>query len=419
VDGRSVFIALATAAAIIVVKRLSHKLPAAAVVIGGATLLSAWLGLDTQGLRVVRDIAPIEGGLPSLSYPDLTLVVKLIPVAVAVTLLSLVESTSVARSIAGRTGQRLNLSTEFTGEGVANLLAAFFGGYPTTGSLSRSALNEREGATSRLAGFFSGLFVLIAVFGFGSTLNYTPTASLAGLLLVVAVGLVDRPHIARIFRSTKSDRIAFLTTLAGTFFLHLDQAIYVGVGISLVLFLRQARMLAIRDLVIDSGGRLREAAPSGRPSSDPDALPDSGSTYCDQVQCINVEGSVFFGAAGELQTALDDVAQNLNIQVLVIRLKRARNMDVTTVDVLLDFARQWRSGGRHVLLVGMLPGFDAYLRKTGAVDELGSDNVFPQQTDHWFSALEDALTRAYELVGEDHTCDPCNLEEWLHHRGVT
>lgn len=416
-DPLSVGMALGTVVAIRTLWWINRQLPASSLVVAIAVALTWSLGLDAEGLAVVRDISPIEASLPPLSLPDLSLVTPLLPVAVAVTLLSLVESTSVARSIAGRSGQRLDLSVEFTGEGLANLTSAFFGGYPTTGSLSRSAINEREGAISRLAGVLSGGLVLLAVLLLGPLLNYIPIASLAGLLLVVATNLIDRHHIRQIFRSDWPDRFAFLGTLAGCFFLHLDQAIYLGVGISLVLYLRQARLLSVRDLVVDEGGRLREASSRTRQHT-PQGFHQPDLRYCRSVHVLNVEGSVFFGAAGELQAALDNVAVNPDVRVLVIRLKRARNMDITTLGVLLDFAIHWQRSGRHLLLVGMLGRLQRYLERTGASQLVGDDNLFPQRPDHWFVALEDALERAYVLAGRDHGCEDCALQAWVRNRGV-
>jgi len=338
---------------------------------------------------------------------------------VAITVLSLVESTSVARSIAGRSGQKLNLSAEFTGEGLANLASSFFGGYPTTGSLSRSALNEREGAKSRLAGVFSGILVLLGILSLGPLINYTPISALAGLLMVVAAGLIDVQHIRRVICSHLGDRLSFFATIAGTLFLHLDQAIYLGVGISLITFLRRARLLAIRDLVIDSNGRLREVSGRNR-QREASGFTQPGVRYCRHIHVLNLEGSMFFGASGELASALDDVLINEDIKVIILRLKRIRHLDITSIDTLLRVVAQLQREGRHCLLVGMRDGNVRYLKQVGAIDTLGEENLFPSQPTYWFVALEDALTRALELIenGGAHEIES-PYGEWLQTRGVS
>ena len=175
--------------------------------------------------------------------------------AFACTVLSLVESSAVARSVAADTRQRLQLSVEFTGQGLANIAAGLFGGYPTSGSLARTAINHQFGAQNALQRHYGwhhdALNPLVV-----SVVNETPMAALAGLLLVVASDLVKTDRIRQTLNSNWSDRISFIGTLLGTWVLTLDQAIYVW---PLVLFLRQARVVNIRQLTITEDKSLVES----------------------------------------------------------------------------------------------------------------------------------------------------------------
>ncbi len=412
-DSLSVGVALGTAALIVALKRWLPRAPAALLALTAATLATSVFGLGDHGLRTVADLAPIEASLPPLTMPDLGLVPTLLPLAVAVMVLCMVESTSVARDIASRSGQRLNISVEFTGEGLGNLMAAFTGGYPVTGSLSRSALNEREGARTRMAGVLSGVFVLGSVVLLGPALGHIPIAGLAGLLLVIAWNLVDVPEIRGVLRSHNGDRLAFAATLLGTFVLHLDQAIYLGIGISLIMVLRRARLLRFRDVALDAEGRIREVARRERGIGAP--IPE-GVRYCRTVHVLNVEGSLFFAATGELQAAVDDILNSENVQILILRLKRVRNLDRTSVAELCHIATSMEQRGGRLLLVGMSPATTAYLHRAGAANKIGEENLFASRPGHWFEALEHALRRALELVGE-HACGTdCPYEAWVDHR---
>ncbi len=411
-DVLSVAIALGTAATIVLLKRFLPRAPAAIIALGLATVVSMFLGSATS-LRTVADLAPIGASFPPVTMPDLALLSELLPLAVAVMVLSVVESTSIARTIATRSGQRLDISVEFTGEGLGNIVAGFFGGYPVTGSLSRSSLNEREGARTRMAGVLSGLMVLVSLVLLGPALGHIPIAALAGLLLVVAARLIHVGEILTTLRSHSGDRIAFAATLLGTFVLHLDQAIYLGVGISLVMVLRRARLLRFRDLVIDAQGHIREVARRVRGVHAP--IPE-GVRYCASVHVLNVEGSLFFAAAGELQLAVEDVLRQEDIQVLVLRLKRVRNLDVTSVRELINVAATMGQRGGKLLVVGVSPGSMSYLGRTGAMEVLGQENLFPTRDDHWFAALEDALRASLDRVG-DHGCgEDCPYQGWLSDR---
>jgi sulfate permease, SulP family len=396
----SVTVAACTVLAIIGVRRLSkrtrRRLPAAIIAMVAATGTSVGFDLEAYGLAVLGDLAPIPLGFPPVGLPPLDAWMALLPAAIACTVLSLVESSAVARSIASRSGQRIEPSTEFFGQGLANVAAGLFGGYPVSGSLTRSELNARTGAKSRLAGVLTGVFMLAIVLFFAPLLEHVPVASLAGLLLVVAYDLIDPARIRRTLHTSKADATALLATMIGTWTLSLDTAIYLGVGISLVLFLRKAKLLVVRELVVGDDGLLREDDFVSRRTDD----------QCRRIRLLHVEGSLFFAAAGELQTMLDDAARPEWVRVVVLRLKRARGVDMTTAGVLERFARKLQAQQRHLLLVGMNAETMKVLTRAGVVDVVGDDNLFPTR-DRWFGALDAARARAVSLCGQD--CGSCPL----------
>ena len=182
-------------------------------------------------------------------------------------------------------------------------------------------------------------------------------------------------------------------TLIGTWALRLDQAIYLGVAVSVISYLYRARMLTVHPMVFDEAGRLHELAPD-----DPHVAPWS----CPKVRLINVEGQLFFGAASELADAIDEVLRETRVEVVILRLRRARGLDVTALSVISGAAERLAAEGRHLLLVGAGPRTTALLRRTGVAHELGADHVYPT-TLGWFEATDTALHKALELVG-DHGC---------------
>jgi SulP family sulfate permease len=386
----SLALGLGTAALMFGLRRLDKRIPGAIVVMVLGIALSWALGLSERGFQVVRDLSPIPPSLPPLTMPDWGAMDALVPVAVATTVLSLVESSSVARSIAATTGDKLDANKEFVGQGLANLVAGFTGGYPVSGSLSRSALNHAAGARTRLSGVLSGVFVLGLVLLLGPVLDLTPVASLAGLLLVVAWDLMNWARMRLTLKAGWGDALAFLGTLVGTWALELDKAIYLGVFISVAMFLRRASLLAVSEIAVDERGRLREVKPDPRRSY----------RRNERVRLLHVEGSLFFGAAGELRSALEDAMAPPELRVLVVRVKRARALDVTAAAVLMDAARTLQGQGRHLILVGMREGMMARLVAMGAVEVFGRDNLFPSQ-ELWFGAMDRAIERGLDLAEED------------------
>ncbi len=397
-DWLALTVALSTVAAVIVLRRLKRalpfRLPTPIVVMTAALLSVVALDLDARGLRVIADLAPIQRGLPRPSLPSFRGFAELLPVAIAISVLSLIESSAVARSIAARTGQRLDASTDFFGQGLSNLAASVFGGYPVSGSLSRSALNERAGAKSRWAGVLTGCFMIGVLLLVGPMLDRTPIAALAGLLLVVAYDLVDVKKIRQTVRASPGDALAFVATLLGTWLLSLDVAIYLGVGLSLVLHLRQARLLVARDLVVHEDGLLVERSLGTMTGA------------CTRVRILHVEGRLFFAAAGELQTLLDEALRADSLRVLIVRLKRAPGLDASTAAVFASAAEAARLNGKSLLLAGMGPGAMRVLERSEAARAIGAENLFPAQN-RWFAALDAARQRALGLAGGP--CEQCPL----------
>ncbi|MGE0679306.1 MAG: SulP family inorganic anion transporter [Candidatus Binatia bacterium] len=398
----AVTFACGTVVIVLLLRWVDRRMPGSLIVMVVSIGADSMLHLHAHGLRVVADIAPIPAGLPPLTVPSVQYWGTLAPAALACAVLSLVESSSVARALAARTGQQLDMAAEFAGQGLANLAAAFSGGYPVSGSLSRSALNQQAGAESRLSALFCGLLMLAVLLILGPVVGRTPVASLAGLLLVLANDLVDRQQIRMTLQGTMSDRAAFVATTVGTWVLPLDQAIYLGVGMSIILFLRRARLLTIREMTISEKRRFREI--------DPDANETGRS--CSAIRIMNLTGPLFFAAAGELQSLLDRFLSDSRLRVLILRLRQADAVDVTTASVLEATAAKLAREGKTLLLLGVRPATMQLLERTGVAERLGREHLFPAQAG-WFTAMEVALRRALALAGA-HACGAtCPLAEYV------
>jgi SulP family sulfate permease len=263
-------------------------------------------------------------------------------------------------------------------------------------------LNYQAGAQSRLSAAFCGLIMLVILLFLGPVVARTPVASLAGLLLVLANDLIDRERIRMTLRGTTGDRAAFLATVIGTWTLPLDKAIYLGVGISLVLFLRRARLLTAREMAIGEKGRFREI----------DVEMGAVGRSCAAIRILNLSGPLFFAVAGELEHALDRFLKDPDLRVLILRLRQAQDIDVTTASVLETTTKRLRGEGKTLILLGLRPPISALLERTSIAEQIGRENLFPAQSG-WFTAMELALRRALTITGE-HSCGThCLLAEYV------
>ncbi|MSQ48317.1 MAG: SulP family inorganic anion transporter [Deltaproteobacteria bacterium] len=392
----------ATLVTVVTLRRINRRIPASIIAMGLSIVVSEVFACHAHGLRLVADLAPIPVGLPPFTIPRFEHWTVLLPAAVACAVLSLMESSSVARALASQSGQRLDMAAEFTGQGAANIAAAFFGAYPVSGSLGRSMLNYQAGARSRLSAAFCGLIIILVLLFLGPVVGRTPVASLAGLLFVLVNDLIDRERIRMTLKGTTGDRAAFLATLIGTWTLPLDKAIYLGVSISLVLFLRRARLLTAREMEIDGKGRFREI----------NAEAGEVGHSCAAIRILNLSGPLFFAVAGELEHALDGFLKDPNMRVLILRLRQAQDVDVTTASILGATAKRLRSEGKTLILLGLRPAISALLEQTRIAEQVGRENLF-SALPVWFTAMEFALRRALAITGE-HSCGAhCPLADYV------
>jgi SulP family sulfate permease len=402
----SVGLALGAIAIILGIRAWRPKAPASVVAMVVGAVLVQLTHLDDGGVRLIRDLGSTSDVSMWPVLPPMTGLAELAPIALAATVLSLVESSSVGRALAVQSGQRLDTSVDFVGLGMANVASSFFGGYAVSGSLSRSVLNARNGAMSRASGLLAGVWMLGMLAVALPWIALVPIPVLAGVLMVVAADLVALDRIRAILRSGWGGRVAFAATLFGTWLFRLDHAIYLGVTISIVLFLRNARLLTVRELAVGESGRLREI--------DPEQTDETVRTSR-AVRVLHVEGALFFGAANELRDAVERVATERGVHAVVLRMKRTQGLDYTTAAAITDLARAMRGRGQHLILVGMREDTADMLRRVGFVEEAGDSSFYPSRP-RWFEAMDAALTEALRRTADAHTDDDCPLHDYLERR---
>jgi SulP family sulfate permease len=216
-------------------------------------------------------------------------------------------------------------------------------------------------------------------------LEWIPIPSLAALIMWLSLKLVDRKQLRVAILSTYSDALVFVTTFAAAIFLRLDSAIYLGVLVSMALFLRKASHPKLMEFEFDEQGRFRPVAQG----SDADSP---------QVSIVHVEGELFFGAAETIQEEIWRSVDRDRTRVVVLRLRNAQNLDATGVMVLEQLIRDLRGMKIHVLISGTSPEIDRVVMRSGLDKTLGAENYFPSRG-NFLDATRRAVIRANEIVG--------------------
>ncbi|MEX0655861.1 MAG: SulP family inorganic anion transporter [Phycisphaeraceae bacterium] len=352
----------------------------AIAVTGGIVYLAGWTGGELTLIPEIPQTLPTPA-LPSFSVSDFE---NILPGAMALALLGLMEAYAIGKGLANKTNTQIDANHELFGQGITNFLSSFLACIPGSGSFGRSGLNHYAGARTTFAGIYSAGCVLIIFLIFAPAAEYVPLTAIAAVLFVIAGGLIDWPYIRRLLYSQRADAVVCLGTLGATLTLPLAYAVFVGIFLNIALYLRRASQLHIAEMVRTPGGPFVE-----RPVRD-----RAGEK---KVMFLQVEGDLFFGLADELQDRLSSVA-NSGARVVLLRLKRTHSLDATVLSVLERFVHQMQARGGHVLLCGLRPELYQRLAAFGLVRQIGEENVFEAEYGVFTSAKR-ALARAKILVG--------------------
>jgi len=219
-----VAIALTTLVSGLVVKKLYPRIPFLIVALLSGSFLGVALNLIFgNDMTAIDTVGALPQTLPPLSAPDFSLetIQKLAPAALAMTLFALTEAISIGRAVGIRSGQLIDGNQEFIGQGLSNIAGSFFSGYVATGSFNRTSLNYQAGAKTPMSAMIAGFLEIFIVLAIAPLVAYLPNAAMAGILFIVAWGLIDFDAIKHVFSSTHSERAIFTTTFLAALFLDL------------------------------------------------------------------------------------------------------------------------------------------------------------------------------------------------------
>ena len=228
--------ALLTVVVALAARPLNRWVPAMLLALLAGALgakLMAWLAPGSTALATVQ---ALPGPLPPLSWPDLSVdtVRLLFGATLVMTLLALTEAIAIAKAVARQYDDTLDGNREFIGQGLANIAGSFFSSMPSSGSFNRSGVNVEAGARTPLAAASAALLLVLILGAVAPLARHLPLAVVAGLLFVVARGLIDFGEMRRMWRDEPLERAPLLVTLVGTVALSLEWAILLGITSALI-----------------------------------------------------------------------------------------------------------------------------------------------------------------------------------------
>ncbi len=376
----TLLLAILSLALLIALYRISDRIPAPAIVFalaaaavailnlapaGAKSLFETLNGEQVERIALLKDLGPLLTDLPRISFPffELRITAKVVPLAFAITLLTVLEATSIGRRYTRPKEPPYNDNQEIYGLGVSNLLCSFLGVMPSSGSFSRTALNVTSGAKTRFAALFSGLLVLVLVFLFGFFVGRIPICALSALMLFTAYSMVNFKHLFICLRATKSDSVVVAVTLLSSLFFTLDVALYVGIAVSIVLYLKRAADPELVEYAFNNVGKLR-------PLEADDERPDP------EISIIQPEGELFFGASDLLQIKLRFLFEEESLRVVILQLLNTRGIDASVCLAIRHVYRYFQATDRHLMVSGVSDEVWKVLERSGVLEILGEENCF-------------------------------------------
>ncbi len=344
-------------------RAIMSRLPGPIVVLIVASILVALLNLDVE--TIGSRFGGIPQSLPAFAWPDVSLETlrKLLAPTITIALLGAIESLLSARVADAQIDDRHDPNQELMAQGIANIVAPFFGGIPATGAIARTATNIRAGGRTPIAGIIHAITLLLIVLIAAPLAKYIPLAALSAVLIMVALNMGDWHAFRDLRRYSLFYRIVLLSTFFITVVFDLTLAVEIGLVLASLFFIyRMSELTQVEPIRLD-----------GVPSA---------------IAAYKVFGALFFGSVGKLEPLLDPL--RTPARVVILEMHQMVSIDNTGLETLQSLHRALSKRGGQLILCGLNRNPASQVERTGFAATLGEANVVPH--------LARALFRAHQLV---------------------
>lgn len=322
-------------------KKRYLRLPSAILFVVSGTLL-AYAGLSKLGVATVGDV---PRGLPAFVVPtvDLASVRRLLPTAMVIFFVGYMESISVAKYVAARSGYKVNPNRELLGLGAANLTSSLFSGYPVTGGFSRTAVMVQAGARTQRAAIVAAAAILLTLLALTPLFYHLPNAVLAAVIVVAVAGLVDYKEAVRLFKMKRADGLTFLLTFVCTLTIGIDQGLLIGLAFSLGLFIWRSSHPHTAELgYLESEGIFRNLRRYPQAKTYPGVL------------ILRPDASLYFANMKFLEDLLArEIEVRPDTKWVLMDLSGVNDIDAVSVDALEKLMEAYEHSGIHFAYASM------------------------------------------------------------------
>ncbi|MGB4880227.1 MAG: SulP family inorganic anion transporter [Thiolinea sp.] len=386
-------VAILTLITALVLKVWLKRIPNLLVALVVGSVIAFLLGGEKVGIKLVQEI---PAHLPPLSSPDFSLatIKTLAPQAFAVALLGLIEAVSISRAIASKSHQRIDGNQEFFGQGLSNIVGSFFSSYAGSGSFTRSGLNYTSGAQTPLSAIFAAVLLGLIILLVAPLTAYLPISAMAGVIMLVAWNLVDFGHIKKIFETSRAETSILLTTFFATLFLELEFAIYLGVLLSLILFLARTSIPDVISLVPTTEAATGKSILVNKYRDE--ILPE-----CPQLKVVRIDMSVYFGSANHIQNRLHYMSEHQGYKRILVIGSGINFIDLTGAEMLEQESARLKAAGGGLYFAGLKRKVNTFIHKGHFDEHIGSG--------FFFDSKREAIQQITTTILDHECCRQCAL----------
>ena len=352
---------------LMVMRKVSKRIPAALVVVVVSIIAVMVLKLQTKGVEIV---AEIPKGLPDFTLPefDFASLKELFPIAITLALIAFMEAMSVAKVMESKHGNELRANQELIALGMANIVGAFFKSYPTTGSFTRTAINDLSGAKTGLANLVSAVLVGLTLLFLTPLFYYLPNAVLAAIIIVAVFGLVDIRYPQQLFKRRTDEFALLITTFLLTLFVGIIEGILFGTLLALLLMVYRTSKPHVAVL-----GRIKGTSYFRNINRFKEAIEPNSS-----VLVFRFDAQLYFGNKdyfkSELLAAI--AAQKTAPATIIIKSDPINYIDSSAVFMLEKLITDLQQQGIAVLFSEVIGPTRDIIKNSKLIDLIGHENFF-------------------------------------------
>jgi high affinity sulfate transporter 1 len=352
-----------TVAVLIGMERFARRVPAPLVAVAGSVAAVSLLGLQAQG---VHTVGHVPTGLPSLTFPDSSLIARLWPAAVGIALMSFTETVAAARAFVQSGEPLLQPNRELLATGIANMGGALLGSMPAGGGTSQTAVNRFAGARTQVAELVTAGTTLLTMLLLAPVIGLLPDATLAAIVIVYSIGLIKPAEFRAILGVRRTEFVWALVALAGVVLLGTLQGIVVAIVVSLIALSYQVVDPPVHVLGRKPGTEVFRPRTPEHPEDE--TFPG--------LLMLRLEGRLFFFNAERVAQKIRPLIETVRPRVVAFDLGSVFDIEYTALKALTEAEERSRANGVLLWLVGLTPSVLNVIQHSSLGETLGRERMF-------------------------------------------